>query len=130
MPKAQLVFTRYKNSYKVDIPNLEELSVEQIKELQHFVSFRNGMFDFNNYSFTIQKTLEYDDFFKLINELKIEATCEENRKQFKEVARVGFGQYKGMPVSDLPDSYLLWLKNNYHGEQKDIFLAEISRRKL
>ncbi len=130
MRKAHLVFTKYINSFRVDIPNLEELSVTQIKELQEFVAFRNGMFDFNTYSFTIHKTLEYDDFFKLINELNIEAVCEENRKSFKEIERVSFGQYKGMPVSDWPDSYLLWLKSNYHGDQKEIFLQEIQNRKL
>jgi len=130
MVKAQLVFTKYAHSYKVDIPNLEELSVQQIKQLQDFVSFRNGMFDFDTYSFKIQKTLEYHEFVKLIKELNIESTCKENRELYKEIPRVGFGQYKGMPISDLPDSYLLWLKSNYHGEQKDIFLKEITKRKL
>lgn len=130
MAKAKLIFTKYTHSYKVDIPNLEDLSVEQIRELQNFVSFRNGMFDFNTYSFKIQKTLEYEEFVKLVKELGLDAICSENMELYKEVSRVGFGQYKGMPVSDLPDSYLLWLKSNYHGEQKDIFLKEISRRKI
>lgn len=130
MPKAQLVFTNYAHSYKVNIPNLEELSVEQIKQLQEFVEFRNGMFDFNSYSFKIQKKIEYDDFVNLVQGLGIECNCKETKRVYKEVARIGFGQYKGMPVSDLPDSYLLWLKNNYHGEQKDVFSKEISKRGL
>lgn len=130
MPKAHLVFKSHKKFYTVDIPNLEELSVSQIKELQDFVAFRNGIFDFNTYSFKIQKTMEYDDFLSLVEHLGIDCKCEEKRTKYKEIHRVGFGQYKGMPVSDLPDSYLLWLKSNYHGEQKDIFLEEISKRKL
>jgi hypothetical protein len=130
MPKAHLVFKSYKKFYTVNIPNLEELSVEQIKELQDFVSFRNGIFDFNNYSFSIQKTMEYNDFVSLVNHLGIDCKCEEKKELYKEIHRVGFGQYKGMPVSDLPDSYLLWLKNNYHGDQKDIFLKEIEKRKI
>ncbi len=130
MPKAHLVFKSYKKFYTVNIPNLEELSVEQIKELQDFVSFRNGIFDFNNYSFSIQKTMEYNDFVSLVNHLGIDCKCEEKIELYKEIHRVGFGQYKGMPVCDLPDSYLLWLKNNYHGDQKDIFLKEIEKRKI
>jgi hypothetical protein len=128
MPKAQLVFKSHKNFYTVNIPNLEELSVEQIKELQEFVSFRNGMFDFSTYSFKINKTLEYDDFVSLVNHLGIDCRCEENTTLHKEIPRIGFGQYKGMLVSDLPDAYLLWLKNNYHGDQKELFLEEINKR--
>ncbi|MCW9026007.1 MAG: DUF3820 family protein [Thiovulaceae bacterium] len=130
MPKAHLVFTKYANSYRVDIPNLEELSVEQIKELQEFVSIRHGMFDFNTYSFKIQKNIEFEEFVKLVTELNIECECGENIQYAKPAFRISFGQYKGMFVSDLPDSYLLWIKSNYHGEQKDIFLKEIKKRNL
>jgi len=130
MPKAHLVFKSYKKFYTVNIPNLEELSVEQIKELQNFVSFRNGIFNFNNYSFNIQKTMEYNDFVSLVEHLGIDCKCEEKMDDYKEINRIGFGQYKGMPVTDLPDSYLLWLKSNYHGEQKNIFLEEIEKRKI
>lgn len=130
MPKAHLIFTKYANSYKVDIPNLEELSVEQIKELQEFVAFRHGMFDFNTYSFKIQKTFEYDSFVSLVEHLGIACRCEENKDIYKEHPRIGFGQYKGMLLTDLPDSYLLWLKDNYHGEQKEFIKKEINKRKL
>ena len=130
MAKAHLVFKSYKNFYTVNIPNLEELNVEQIKELQGFVSFRNGIFDFNTYSFKIYKTMIYDDFLSLVEHLGIDCKCEEAKDNIKEMPRVGFGQYKGMFISDLPDSYLLWLKNNYHGEQKDMFLKEITKRNI
>lgn len=130
MSKAELVFTKYEHSYKVDIPNLEQLDVEQIKQLQEFVSFRNGMFDFNTYSFKIQKNIEYNDFVTLVQKLGIECRCKENRALEQDIPRIGFGQYKGMYLSDLPDSYLLWLKGNYHGEQKELILSEISRRKI
>jgi len=126
--KAHFIFHKYAHAYKVEIPNLEELSVEQIKEIQNFVSFRNGIFDFNNYSFKIQKTLEYEAFVSLIEKLGFDCKCEERKRVYKEIPRIGFGQYKGMYISDLPDSYLMWLKNNYHGEQKELFLKEISKR--
>jgi hypothetical protein len=130
MPKAHLVFTKYAHSYRVDIKNLEELSVEQIKKLQEFVSLRNGMFDFDTYSFKIQKNLEFYEFAKLVKELEINARCEEAKMTFKDAPRIGFGQYKGMFLSDLPDSYLLWLKTNYHGDQKELILKEIDKRKF
>ncbi len=129
MGKAYLVFTKYANSYSVRIPNLEQLSVEQIQELQHFVSSRNGIFDFNSYSFIIQKRVEFNEFVSLINYSKIDARCEENIIIKKSYPRIGFGQYKGMQYNELPDSYMLWLKSNYRGYERENIEAELKRRK-
>jgi len=130
MIKAHLIFTHYHNSYSVKIPNLERLSVEQIKQLQHFVSSRNGIFDFNSYSFVIQKRVEYREFLLLIAHSDINARCEENIivKQFQ--PRIGFGQYKGMQYNELPDSYMLWLKANYRGYERDTMEKELQKRNL
>jgi len=130
MVEAQFIFTKLTNSFRVDIPNLEDLSVEQIQEIQKFVEDRKGIFNFNTYSFIINKNLEYEEFTKLTSVLNIYAECGLNIAYAQPATRVGFGQYKGMFITDVPDSYLLWLKNNYRGEQKQYILDEISKRKL
>ncbi len=130
MFKAHLIFTQYKNSYSVKIPNLEQLSVEQIQELQYFVSCRNGIFNFDSYSFVIQKKIEFYQFSSLIKHSKINAVCEENIILDKFKPRIGFGQYKGMQYDELPDSYMLWLKSNYRGQERKNIDKELKKRKL
>jgi len=130
MVKAHLIFTHYRNSYSVKIPNLEQLSVEQIQELQEFVSSRNGIFDFNSYSFVIQKRLEFYQFIALIKYSEIKAVCEENFIIRDNQPRVGFGQYKGMQYNELPNSYMLWLKANYRGQDRETIDKELKKRKL
>lgn len=130
MTKAHLVFTKYHNSYRVDVRNLEQLSVEQIQELQHFVEKRKGIFDFRSYSFVIQKRIEFHEFETLIQFCNIKARCQENIITVKSQPRVGFGQYKGMQYSDLADSYMLWLKTNYRGYDRELVEAELKKRNL
>ena len=130
MIKAHLIFTQYRNSYSVKIPNLEKLSVEQIQQLQEFVTIRKGIFDFNSYSFVIQKRLEFHQFLSLINYTDIKADCEENLIVRENQPRVGFGQYKGMQYNELPDSYMLWLKANYRGQDRETLEKELKKRKL
>ena len=130
MTKAKLVFTQYKSSFSVHVENLEKLEVSQIQELQEFVSSRNGVFDFNTYTFVIQKKLEFKEFLELMKYSTISSTCREHILTQKQHVKVSFGKYKGMLYSDLPDSYLLWLKSSYHGKERDIIDAEINYRKL
>ena len=130
MIKAQLIFTQYRNSYSVKVQNLEQLSVEQIQQLQQFVSNRKGLFDFNSYSFVIQKRSEFRDFISLIELSDIKANCEENQLVHESQPRIGFGQYKGMQYNELPDSYLLWLKSSYRGFDRDKIDKELKSRKL
>jgi len=130
MSKAYFIFTKYANSFSVYVKNLEQLSVEEIQKIQSFVSFRKGVFDFNTYSFSIQKNIEFEEFCKLIEQSNIKAQCAEHFFEKKEQARVGFGQYKGMQYNELPDSYMLWLKNNYRGYERDVVDKELQRRKL
>ncbi len=130
MAKIHLVFTQRYGSYSVNIPNLEELSVTQIQELQSFVTKRNGMFDFNTYSFSIQKRLEFHEFVSLIKELNINARCDENIIVQKSQPRIGFGQYKGMQYNELTNSYMLWLKTNYSGKDRDSIDQELKKRNL
>ncbi len=130
MATPRFSFTAYTNSFKVIVENLEELSVEQIQEIEAFVNKRKGVFDFNNYSFSIQKRLGFSEFVELLRELELNARCVEHLQVTKAKERVSFGQYKGMLYSELPDSYLLWLKNNHNGKDRDKVLKEFQKRKL
>ncbi|MDF1876883.1 DUF3820 family protein [Sulfurimonas sp. SAG-AH-194-L11] len=130
MSKPIFVFTAYKNSFKVLVKNLESLSVPQIQAIQEFVSARKGIFDFSSYSFVIQKRIEFKEFVKIINLSSLDATCVDNPLISQVKPRVSFGQYKGMLYCELPDSYLLWLKENYSGSQKNILKEELNSRSL
>jgi len=130
MPKADLIFRPHKNSFSVHIKNLEKLSVEEIQKLQEFVSTRKGIFDFNTYTFSVQKKLGLEEFENLLTLCDIDAVVTEEFKISENEARVSFGHYKGMLYSELPDSYLLWLKANYRGAQKESIDKELLKRKL
>lgn len=130
MSKPHFTFTKHKNFFSVHIENLEMLSVQQIQEIEHFVSQRKGYFDFNTYTFTIRKNLEYQEFIRLLQTLHVKATTQEAVVNIQNSARINFGQYKGMLYNELPDSYLLWLKNNYIGSDREIICGEITKRNI
>ena len=130
MPKALLVFTKKRNHFVVNIQNMEKLSVQQIQELQSFVKFRNGIFDFEKYEFTINKRIEFYEFESLLKHAQIDAKCSEHIIYAQTQPRVGFGQYKGMQYNELTDSYMLWLKTNYRGKDRETIDKELKKRKL
>jgi len=130
MQKPHFIFTKKINSFSVHVENLEKLHVKQIQVIQDFVSARNGYFDFNTYTFTIKKNLEFQEFVKLLKTLHVDSVIEEKTLHLKNNARIEFGQYKGMFYNELPDSYLLWLKNNYIGKDREILCDEITSRNL
>jgi hypothetical protein len=130
MATPLFIFTALKNSFKVHVENLESLNVNQIKDIQMFVDKRKGVFDFNTYTFVIQKRLEYKEFVKLIALTGLNVRCQDNPIISQVKPRVSFGQYKGMQYSELPDSYLLWLKGNYSGYDRTIIEDELKARKL
>lgn len=130
MIKADLIFTQHAKSFRVKIKNLEKLTVEQIQEIESFVKKRNGIFDFHTYSFSIQKKIEFQEFVELVEQSNVVATCKEYVLQVEFQPRVGFGQYKGMQYNELPNSYMLWLKTNYRGQDREIIDKELIRRKI
>ncbi|WP_297441189.1 DUF3820 family protein [Sulfurimonas sp.] len=130
MPKPLFVFTQYKNSFSVHIPNLEELSVEQIKQSQDFVQQRHGYFDFSTYSFSIQKKINFEEFSKIVLLSELNAIMQENKTIVKSMQKISFGKYKGLLYSELPDSYLKWLKTNYMGREREEIALEIQSRGL
>ncbi|QSZ41815.1 hypothetical protein GJV85_06740 [Sulfurimonas aquatica] len=122
--------TSYHNSFRVFIPNLESLSVAQIQEIELFVQNRKGIFDFNTYIFSIQKKIDLFEFEKLLKESSIVANCIDKPLVLESSGRMQFGKYKGVNYSDIPDSYLLWLKTNYMGKDKENIYKELTKRKL
>ncbi len=128
--KPHFIFTKYTNSFSVYVENLEKLSVEQIQELQNFVAQRKGVFDFNSFTFVIQKRLDFEEFTVLLKHSKIDAECEEKIVYTSTDEKIEFGKYKGMKIFELPDTYLLWLKSNYRGPQRESIENEIQRRTL
>jgi hypothetical protein len=130
MATPRFTFTSFEKSFRVLVDNLEELSVAQIQEIESFVQQRKGIFDFNSYSFSIQKRLSFSEFVSLLKELNFEARCTEQPIVQKVQERVSFGQYKGMQYNELTDSYLLWLKTNYSGKDRKIIEDELKRRGL
>ena len=78
----------------------------------------------------IHKNIEFYEFEKLIKSVGIKCICKENIRYTESASRIAFGQYKGMFFSDLDDSYLLWLKSNYRGEQKELIDTEVLSRRL
>ena len=130
MPKPHFIFTQHKNSLRVYIPNLESLDVATIQNIEQFVLKRKGYFDFNTYTFVLQKRLEYKEFKQVVEVSGLDVDFEQNKIEQVSKPRVSFGQYKGLFYSELPDSYLLWLKNNYRGREKDIIEEEIQSRNL
>ena len=130
MIKPHLIFTKYKNSFSVHISNMEKLSVVQIQKIEYFVSARKGIFNFETYTFEIQKKIDFPEFISLLNHVGLDSHCEENVIISRFQPRVGFGQYKGMQYNELPDSYMLWLKANYRGADRDIIDKELKKRNL
>ena len=131
MPKPHFIFTQRKNSFSVHIPNLEELSVTEIQVIETFVANRKGIFDFNSYTFAIPKKIELEEFVSLLRYCNIDAECSQKRLAATSHSKtVSFGQYKGMLYSDLPDAYLLWLKDNYRGKESKVIQDELRKRNL
>ncbi|QOP45716.1 putative quorum-sensing-regulated virulence factor [Sulfurimonas paralvinellae] len=131
MSKPQFVFTQRKNSFSVHIPNLEDLSVADIQIIETFVENRKGIFDFNTYTFVIPKKLEFHEFIALLKHINMNAECSQQEMGNSSSSNVvSFGQYKGMLYSDLPDAYLLWLKDNYRGRESAFVRQELTNRNL
>ena len=131
---SQKLHIKYKNSvlklreYNTTSKTLEALrtdiytlgSIYKNKNIQKYLTKINS----------IQKKIEFPEFVELIKHSNIQAKLSERIIQVKSQPRVGFGQYKGMQYNELPNSYMLWLKSNYRGYDRDTIEKELKRRKL
>jgi len=130
MGKAHCIFTKNENSFTVRIKNLEQLDVQEIQNIENFVQQRKGVFNFHTYSFFIPKRLDFESFVSLLRHVNIDAACEEEVLIVTCQKKIAFGQYKGMYYSELPDSYLIWLKSSYRGVDREIIGQELKQRRL
>jgi uncharacterized protein (DUF3820 family) len=130
MQTAHFIFTQHHNSFTVFVSNLENLTVKEIKDIQIFVTNRQGYFNFDTYTFEIQKRIDFKEFTHIIKLSNLNATLEEKFLHFKSRSRISFGKYKGLFYADLPDSYILWLKGNYSGTDREIINLELKSRKI
>jgi len=130
MRKIHCIFTQHFNSFSVYIDNLEQLTVKQIQEIQQFVKVRHGIFDFETYTFVIQKRLDFNAFVSLVKNSNLNAVLEENIPISSNGPRIGFGNYKGMLYSEIPDSYLIWLQENHLGSEREKIVSEYKSRNL
>lgn len=144
MEIIKLIFFEHKNSFTLQIVNLDRLSVEQIKVLEDFCRVRRGIFDFEKERISIQKRLSQEDVEKLFQLLKIDVQFFEPQNIAKKKpeksekaarpkepsAKITFGKYKGKSYSELPDNYLQWLAKNYNGSENENISNEIMRRTI
>ncbi len=130
MQKAHFIFTQHGNSLSVYVENLEQLTVEQIQQIEDFVQKRKGFFDFDTYTFVLQKRLEFHEFVSLVSHAGIPSECQEKVLLTQTHERIDFGKYKGLHYNQLSDAYLLWLKNNYTGKDRSIIELELRYRSL
>lgn len=138
MIKPHFIFKSYSNFFKVYVDNLEQLSVVQIKEILDFVQKRRGFFDFDTYTFKIQKKMDFEEFCTLCNDANLVIdlqNCQFNNQidleEKKDVdVKIDFGKHKGCFFKDLPDSYIIWLRKNYLGKFKDTIVQEYEKRAL
>ena len=129
-----LRFVAYKDYYTVRIENLTRLSVPQIRQLEAYAVERRSVLDFSTASMRIWKRIDYAHFNKTLELAGIDADTIESEVVHPHPPMdnpvIGFGKYKGMHYADLPEEYLLWLKHNYNGPQRQTIEQELRNRSL
>ena len=145
LEEIKIIFFEHKNSFTLQIINLEKLSVKTIKTLEEFTTLRRGIFDFVKSRISIQKRLKQEDLEKIFSLLNINVlfveranvAVDKNKKILKNEVqniptncKISFGKFKGKLYSDLPDTYLHWLSKNYNGAENMHISEEVMRRKL
>ena len=139
MAEPYLVYRQFSHFFVLDIDNLSELSVTQIQELEAFARVRNGLFDFKKAQIKITKRIEMHHLVQLFATTSLQPYIKEYegsehlaKGEDKEAVAIpiGFGKHRGTLYSDLPAEYLLWLKRNYKGREREFILGELMRRGL
>jgi len=133
MIRPLLRFVSNYDHFTVKVENLAQLSVAQIQELEKFASDRRGRLDFTSATINIRKHIDFDDFNRILELSSIKADTIESviRRQNDTVpaeAVIDFGKYRGMHYSQIPLEYLLWLKKNYQGHERQTVEDELVRR--
>ncbi len=135
MVTPKLVYEQRRDYLLLRVTNLTQLSVAQIQELEQFAAARRGWFDFNTSQIHIEKRLELEQLSKLLDSVGITASVEEKEEAVEAPkcnvnAKIGFGKYRGHAYSEIPDAYMMWLKGNYYGPERQEVDNELARRGL
>lgn len=130
-----LRFIAFNDHVEIVVENLTALSVAQIKQLEAFASQRRGLLDFTTARISLRKRIDFTHFNKIIEAAGIYADTIESQIVQNEIPTkpeepiIGFGKYRGLKYSDIPDNYLLWLKKNYRGAETGFITDECQKRK-
>lgn len=135
MVRPLLRFVAFHDFFTLRVENLSSLSVSQIQELERFATDRRSRLDFNTATMRIAKRIGFDDLVRLLSLSGIKADVIESEIKPKRVenqvdAVIGFGKYRGTHYKDIPTPYLLWLKKNYQGPERQALEQELRKRAL
>ena len=130
-----LRFVAYYDHYNIIVENLTELTVSQIQQLEKFAKDRRGGLDFVTAKIRIGQRISFEYFNHILELGGIKADTIESEVVLEKPkaavdAVVGFGKYKGMHYSEIPNEYLLWLKQNYRGYERQNIEQELLNRSL
>lgn len=128
----KLTYTQYPRYFRCKIENINELSVQNLQELEAFASARSGQLDYQSESFIIPKRIEIQYLQELFNLKGIEVFITEQEPQKYKIsqnATINFGKFKGQKWSDLDEEYLKWLSQNLSSDDRQTALNELSQRK-
>jgi len=138
MAQPYMLYQQYSRFFTLDIKNITELSVHQIQELESFTKSRNGMFSFEKAQIKINKRLEMHHLVQLFSLTSLDPYIKEKldfvddtlKKSAAVPVPIGFGKHRGTLYGELPGEYLIWLKRNYRGGERDLIETELKRRGL
>ena len=128
----KLSYTQYHQKFSCKIENINELSVETLKELEDFAASRSGQLDYVTESFTIPKRIELQHLQELflLKGMDVFITEKEpQRQKISQNATINFGKFKGQKWADLENDYLLWLSKNINSQDRQVALDELESRK-
>jgi len=132
MVRPLLRFVAHYDNFTLKVENITALSVSQIQELEQFAAARRGRLDFSTSTIRIWKRLSFGELNRILALSGIQAdTIESEIKRKKETsvdAVIGFGKYRGTHYRDIPTHYLLWLKKNYQGHERQALEDELRSR--
>ena len=128
----KLSYTQYAKHFVCKIDNINELSVQTLKELEDFASTRSGSMDYAKESFTIPKRIELHHLQELFQYKGMEVFISEEEPRQQKIAQsatINFGKFKGQKWTDLEDDYLLWLSKNLNSQDRQVAITELASRK-
>ena len=129
----KLKYIQYSKYFTAKIENIAQLSVPTLQGLEDFCAIRSGILDYNKEELYIPKVITVNHLQQLLQDKGFEVFITEfepKRVKLGSEAVIKYGKFKGTRWRDLDINYLEWLKNNLTGQDRDIAVDEINRRKI